>query len=88
MDATTPSPPTPSEQPTLVVGAMVACPDTACDQPAEVLGTWVWSSTAGPVPHVRTRCLARHVFTPPMDAVVPSVPDTPMGASRRVASHA
>jgi hypothetical protein len=49
----------------------VLCPDLGCAQPAEVIATWVWSSTDGPVAHARTRCVGGHVFTPPADWLVP-----------------
>ena len=52
-------------------GTSVLCPDVDCGQPAEVVDTWVWSSTDGPVPHARTRCVRGHVFTPPADWLVP-----------------
>jgi len=52
-------------------GTPVLCPDLDCAQPAEVVATWVWSSTDGPVPHARTRCGRGHVFTPPADWLVP-----------------
>jgi hypothetical protein len=50
----------------------VRCPDLDCSQPAEVIDTWVWWSTDGPVPHARTRCRLGHVFTPPSDWLVPT----------------
>jgi hypothetical protein len=62
--AVQPSPIARARQP-LVVGTIVPCPD--CDQLAEVVDTWVWPSTAGPIAHVRTRCLTGHVFTLPTD---------------------
>ena len=52
-------------------GTSVLCPDLDCGRSAEVVATWVWSSTDGPVPHARTRCLGGHVFTPPTDWLVP-----------------
>jgi hypothetical protein len=53
------------------VGMSVMCPDPDCGQPAEVVDAWVWSSTDGPVPHARTRCLLGHVFTPPSGWLIP-----------------
>ena len=55
------------------IGALVACPDPDCDQPAEIVAVWDWPSTTGFLAHARTRCLARHVFTPRLDAIVPAV---------------
>jgi len=52
------------------VGAPVRCPDLDCGQPAEIVDTWVWSSTDGPVPHARTRCRLGHVFTPLSDWLI------------------
>lgn len=43
----------------------VRCPDPECTALAEVVDRWTWNSTDGPIEHVRTRCLARHIFTPP-----------------------
>lgn len=52
------------------VGMSVLCPDLDCGHSAEVVDTWVWSSTDGPAPHARTRCRLGHVFTPPSDSLV------------------
>ena len=52
-------------------GTPVQCPDLDCAQPAQVVATWVWSSTDGPVLHARSRCVRGHVFTPPADWLVP-----------------
>ena len=43
------------------------CPQ--CELPAEVIDRFSLSSTHGPIAHVKTACLAGHVFTPPADAV-------------------
>ena len=43
------------------------CPQ--CDLPAEVIDRFSLSSTDGPIAHVKTACLAGHVFTPPADDV-------------------
>lgn len=48
----------------------VRCPDPDCSAPAEIVDRWVWDSTHGPIEHVRTRCLARHVFTPQATTLV------------------
>lgn len=40
--------------------------------PAEVVDAWWWQSTDDPVGHVRTRCLARHVFTWPSRLLTPA----------------
>lgn len=54
------------------VGALVRCPDHTCRQLAEVVDAWRWRSTDGPVGHVRTRCLRRHVFTWPSRLLTPA----------------
>lgn len=72
----------------LTVGTLVACPDPECGQAAEVVATWIWPSTWGAFPHVRTRCVARHVFTPPADTVVPLADDAPVAVGSRVTSGA
>ena len=54
------------------VGTLVRCPDPHCDQPAKVVDTWQFRSTAGPLDHARTRCQLGHVFTPPSDWLVPA----------------
>ncbi len=57
------------------------CPETTCFAPAWVEDVFVLDSTDGPVAHVRTRCTARHWFTPTADALLtwpvtaPSTPD-------------
>lgn len=56
----------------LKLGTPVLCPDLDCGRPAEIIDTWVWSSTEGPVPHARTRCRLGHVFTPPCDWLIPT----------------
>jgi hypothetical protein len=38
------------------------CPE--CELPAEVIGRFSLLSTDGPIAHVKTACLAGHVFTP------------------------
>lgn len=58
----------------LTTGVSVRCPDPDCGQTADVVDTWVWSSTDGPVPHARTRCRLGHVFTPPSDWLTLSTP--------------
>jgi len=83
-DAPHPSSTATAEPRRLPLGTIVACPDSACGQAAEIVAAWRWPSTSGPVEHVRTRCLARHVFTPPVDAVVTiadgATPPTPVAS--------
>ena len=43
----------------------VRCPDDDCRAPAEVLDVWEFASTAGPVEHMKTRCVERHIYTVP-----------------------
>lgn len=49
----------------------IHCPQSDCPAPAEIVDRWTWGSTDGAAPHVRTRCTAGHVFTPPADQVTP-----------------
>jgi hypothetical protein len=44
---------------------LIACPDPGCIAPAEVLDRFVLSSTKGPVEHVKTYCVLRHIFLMP-----------------------
>jgi hypothetical protein len=82
------TPPSPVQQRQLTVGSLVACPDTACDQVAEIIASWTWPSTAGPLAHVRTRCLAHHVFTPRLESIVTAAAHVASGSVDRAASHA
>jgi len=47
----------------------VTCPDPECQAPAEILDRFRLGSTGGPMEHVRTYCLRRHVFALPTDRV-------------------
>jgi pheromone shutdown protein TraB len=38
----------------------VACPEPGCDAAAEITARWVWSSTDGPLEHVKTSCVNGH----------------------------
>jgi len=42
---------------------IVECPDSGCRLPAEVIDVWEFASTAGPVEHMKTRCVGGHVYT-------------------------
>lgn len=46
---------------------LIRCPDPECAMPAEVVDRFVLPSTAGPVEHLRTYCVLRHVLTPRTD---------------------
>jgi hypothetical protein len=48
---------------------LLACPDPTCHAPAEVTDRFVLVSTNGPIEHLRTHCLHRHIFTVPTDRV-------------------
>lgn len=82
------TPPSPVQQRPVTIGSLVACPEPDCAQVAEIIDAWAWPSTSGPIAHVRTRCLARHVFTPRLDSIVPAAVHALSGAGDRVASHA
>jgi hypothetical protein len=43
---------------------LTGCP--ACDQPAEILNRFVLESTAGPLEHVKIRCVLEHGFVLPI----------------------
>lgn len=60
----------------------VPCPDPACTAPAEIVDRWLWDSTDGPIEHVRTRCLARHMFTPTAESLVVDPEPSELLASR------
>jgi hypothetical protein len=47
----------------------VRCPEPRCGAPAEVVDRWTWTSSHGPVEHVKTWCVNGHWFTPPLDAL-------------------
>lgn len=42
---------------------LIDCP--VCGLPADVIDRFTLDSTGGPVPHLRTRCLAGHALTYP-----------------------
>jgi hypothetical protein len=65
---------------------VVACPEPTCPSPAVVQDRWSWESTAGPVEHVKTECVAGHWFTPPAASLVPYLDPNP--ASTRQAQLA
>lgn len=44
------------------------CPDSDCQQIAEVVDDYVLESTAGPLRHIVTHCLARHHLTRVIEA--------------------
>jgi hypothetical protein len=55
---------------------IVACPDPTCQAPAWVEDRWTWSSTDGPVEHVKTGCEAGHWFTPMAASLAPFLSPT------------
>jgi hypothetical protein len=48
---------------------LVECPDDTCRQPAEVIDRWEFTSTDGPIEHIKTCCLDRHIYTVPTDSL-------------------
>jgi hypothetical protein len=46
---------------------IIGCPDGDCAAPAEIVDRWEFGSTAGPIEHVKTRCLRGHLFTVPVE---------------------
>ena len=45
---------------------LIQCPEEGCTMPAEVKDRYTLYSTDGPVEHVRTLCINRHVFNMPL----------------------
>jgi hypothetical protein len=52
---------------------IVACPDLSCGVPAEVVDRFVLTSTDGPIEHLRTYCVQRHIFTVTTERVAAKV---------------
>ena len=48
---------------------VIACPDPTCGAPARIVDRWAFSSTAGPVEHVKTDCERGHWFTPTVESL-------------------
>ena len=65
--------------------SLLPCPEPACDSPAEVTDRMTIGSTGGPVEHVRTQCLRRHMFFMPAPAgyPVPEPRSEPAAVARR-----
>jgi pimeloyl-ACP methyl ester carboxylesterase len=57
---------------------VIACPDPTCRAPARIVDRWTWSSTSGPVEHVKTGCERDHWFTPTVDSL--DLPPAPTAA--------
>jgi hypothetical protein len=47
------------------------CAEPGCPGPAEIVDRAVLESTAGPIEHVRLRCLHRHWFVLPLSMLDP-----------------
>ena len=52
---------------------LIPCPDPSCRAPAEIVDRWTFTSSQGPVAHLKTRCERGHHFTPTVDSL--TVPD-------------
>jgi hypothetical protein len=61
---------------------IIACPEPSCSAPAEIVDRWVLESTDGPIEHVKTRCLALHIFTPRVETLADSAMQVPGRRSR------
>jgi hypothetical protein len=48
---------------------VIACPDPTCRAPASIVDRWTFSSTDGPVEHVKTGCERGHWFTPTVESL-------------------
>jgi len=61
----------------------IYCPQPDCGAHAEIVDRWTWTSTDGPVEHVRTWCSNGHGFTPPLDTLTlqptPTLPEPVAG---------
>ena len=55
----------PTPHPTHSTLQLTRCPE--CSAPAEIEHRTVLESTAGPIEHVKVRCVHRHVFLLPTD---------------------
>jgi hypothetical protein len=54
--------------------SLLPCPDAACDAPAEITAAVTLESTHGPVTHVKTQCVRRHIFVMPLPPDSFSIP--------------
>src|SRR4029453_9233458 len=61
--------------------SLLPCPDPDCGAPAEVLDQTTLSSTCGPIEHVKTQCVRRHVFFMPTPAPYSSTERLPQGSA-------
>ena len=61
------------------------CPQ--CELPAEVIDRFSLASTDGPIAHVKTACMAGHVFTPRADDVAFLAGSTDAPPAVRVANR-
>jgi hypothetical protein len=48
---------------------VIAGPDPTCRAPASIVDRWAFSSTDGPVEHVKTGCERGHWFTPTVESL-------------------
>jgi hypothetical protein len=46
---------------------LIVCPEPSCAAPAEMVDQFVLWSTDGPVEHVKTYCVNRHIFLLPTE---------------------
>jgi hypothetical protein len=46
---------------------LIVCPEPSCAAPAEMVDQFVLWSTSGPVEHVKTYCVRRHIFMLPTE---------------------
>lgn len=59
-----------SGRPAIVV--LIVCPEPSCGAPAEMIDQFVLWSTSGPIEHVRTYCVQRHIFLLPTERLLGS----------------
>jgi hypothetical protein len=46
---------------------LIVCPEPSCAAPAEMVDQFVLWSTSGPIEHVKTYCVNRHIFLLPTE---------------------
>jgi hypothetical protein len=63
---------------------LMPCPDPSCDAVAEICDRVTLGSTHGPIEHLKTRCLAGHLFVLPADRAHRSPAPTPSAVAATI----
>ena len=61
---------------------VIVCPDPTCRAPARIVDRWTWSSTSGPVEHVKTGCANQHWLTPLAQTLASAQPNPTPAATQ------